>query len=228
HRKFHQHELTFRSIYAFTENFMLPLSHDEVVHGKGSLLARMPGDTWQKFANLRAYYGFMWTHPGKKLLFMGGEFGQGREWNFDAGLDWHLLDIHWHEGVRALVRDLNHLYRDIPALHEKDCESDGFRWIKGNAGEESVLAYARLGKRPGSVAVTVASFTPVPRQGYRVGLPEAGRWVERLNSDAQAYGGSGVGATGGAVEAEDVPWDGQPYSMEITLPPLATVVFVKE
>ncbi|WP_114394477.1 1,4-alpha-glucan branching protein GlgB [Oleisolibacter albus] len=230
HRRYHHNDLTFGLLYAFTENFILPLSHDEVVHGKGSILARMPGDTWQQFANLRAYYGFMWTHPGKKLLFMGGEFAQGREWNHDASLDWHLLDPDqggpWHVGVQRLVRDLNALYRNTPALSELDCEAEGFRWIKGNAAEESVLAYSRHGSTPGSVAVAVVNFTPVPRQDYRVGLPEGGFWREALNSDAALYGGSNLG-NGGGVTAEAVPWDGQPFSAPLTLPPLAALVLVK-
>ncbi|ACI99144.1 1,4-alpha-glucan branching protein GlgB [Rhodospirillum centenum] len=226
HRRFHHDDLTFGLLYAFSENFILPLSHDEVVHGKGSLLARMPGDTWQQFANLRAYYGFMWTHPGKKLLFMGGEFAQGREWNHDAGLDWHLLDVHWHRGVRDLVRDLNWLYRETPALHELDCESDGFRWIRGQSADDSLLAYARFGRQPGSAAAVVCNFTPVPRPRYRIGLPAGGVWREALNTDSALYGGTNIG-NGGRIEAESVPWDGQPFSAEVEVPPLATVIFVK-
>ena len=225
YRRYHHDDLTFGLLYAFSENFILPLSHDEVVHGKGSILARMPGDDWQKFANLRAYYGFMWTHPGKKLLFMGSEFGQGREWNHDQSLDWHLLDIHWHRGVKDLIRDLNRLYRDTPALHERDCEAEGFRWIKGNAAEESTLVYARFGHAEGSAAVTVCNFTPVPRHGYRIGLPRGGAWREALNTDAALYGGANIG-NGGTIVAEGMPWDGQPFSALITVPPLATVVFV--
>jgi 1,4-alpha-glucan branching enzyme len=230
HRRFHHNDLTFGLLYAFSENFILPLSHDEVVHGKGSLLGRMPGDDWQKFANLRAYFAFMWTHPGKKLLFMGGEFGQRREWNHDAELDWFLLDDagtgHWHRGLRDLVRDLNHLYRDTPALHERDCEPEGFRWIKGAASDESILVYSRHGAAPDRAAVTVASFTPLVREKYRIGLPFPGHWREALNSDAECYGGSNIG-NGGGVVAESVPWDGQPYSAEITVPPLATLVLVR-
>ncbi len=230
HRRWHHHEMTFGLLYAFSENFILPLSHDEVVHGKGSLLARMPGDTWQKFANLRAYFGFMWAHPGKKLLFMGGEFAQGREWNFDASLDWHLLDEAqggpWHRGVQAAVRDLNALYKATPALHELDCEAEGFRWIKGNASEESVFVFSRHGTTPGSVAVAVCNFTPVVREGYRIGLPEGGAWREAINTDGAVYGGSNVG-NGGGITAEDLPWDGCPFSAAITVPPLATVVFVR-
>lgn len=229
HRRHHHDDLTFGLLYAFSENFILPLSHDEVVHGKGSLLARMPGDDWQKFANLRAYFGFMWTHPGKKLLFMGGEFAQGREWNHDGQLDWHLLDDphggHWHRGVRDLVRDLNQLYRNTPALHERDCEAEGFRWIKGGSADESVLAYSRHGLTEQAVAVTVVNFTPVPREHYRIGLPRPGIWREALNSDAACYAGSGIG-NAGSVTAEALPWDGQPFSAEIALPPLATLVFV--
>jgi len=229
HRRHHHSDLTFGLLYAFSENFILPLSHDEVVHGKGSLLARMPGDDWQKFANLRAYFSFMWTHPGKKLLFMGCEFAQGREWNHDGQLDWHLLDDHggghWHRGVRDLVRDLNHLYRDTPALHERDCEGEGFRWIKGGAAEESVLAYSRHGFAEGAAAVTVVNFTPVPRQRYRVGLPFGGTWREALNSDAAAYAGSGI-TNPEPVQAETLPWDGQPFSVEIALPPLAGLVLL--
>lgn len=229
HRRHHHSDLTFGLLYAFSENFILPLSHDEVVHGKGSLLARMPGDDWQKFANLRAYFSFMWTHPGKKLLFMGGEFAQGREWNHDGQLDWHLLDDHggghWHRGVRDLVRDLNHLYRDTPALHERDCEGEGFRWIKGGAAEESVLAYSRHGFAEAAAAVTVVNFTPVPRQRYRVGVPFGGVWREALNSDAAAYAGSGI-TNPEPVQAETLPWDGQPFSVEIALPPLAGLVLL--
>lgn len=230
HRRFHHNDLTFGLLYAFSENFILPLSHDEVVHGKGSILARMPGDSWQQFANLRAYYGFMWTHPGKKLLFMGGEFGQGREWNHDASLDWHLLEVDWHRGVQGAVRDLNHLYRTTPALHELDCEECGFRWIKGNASDESTLVYARFAQSPdapGGMAVVVCNFTPVVRHGYRIGLPAGGRWREAVNTDAAIYGGSNQG-NGGAITAETVEWDGQPFSTAITVPPLATLVFVRE
>ncbi len=226
YRRFHHDDLTFGLLYAFSENFILPLSHDEVVHGKGSILARMPGDPWQKFANLRAYYGFMWTHPGKKLLFMGSEFGQGAEWNHDQSLDWHLLDIHWHKGVQSLIRDLNRLYRDTPALHQRDCVAEGFQWIKGNAADESTLVYARYGEAEGSAAVVVSNFTPVPRESYRIGLPHGGTWREALNTDAAVYGGGNIG-NGGAVVAEELPWDGQPFSAAVAVPPLATVVFVK-
>jgi len=234
HRRFHHNDLTFGLLYAFSENFILPLSHDEVVHGKGSILGRMPGDAWQQFANLRAYYGFMWAHPGKKLLFMGGEFGQGREWNHDAGLDWHLLDPDqgsvWHQGVQATVGDLNRLYRRVPALHELDCAAEGFQWIKGNASDESILVFARYAKnrgRPGGMAVVLCNFTPMVRQGYRIGLPDGGHWHEALNTDSGAYGGSNVGNAGG-VTAEEMPWDDMPFSTTVTVPPLATLVFVRE
>jgi len=223
HRRYHHHQMTFGIHYGFSENFVLPLSHDEVVHGKGSLLTRMPGDTWQKFANLRAYLAFMWTHPGKKLLFMGGEFGQEREWNHDASLDWHLLGNELHAGVRDLVRDLNGVYRSLPALHQRDCRADGFEWLEANAAEDSVLAFLRRGEDGTPPVVVVCNFTPAPREGYRIGLPEPGRWMERLNSDSTHYGGSGMGNLG-AVESEPVAWHDRPHSVELTLPPLSTVV----
>ena len=227
HRRWHHHQMTFGLLYAFSENFVLPLSHDEVVHGKGSILARMPGDTWQKFANLRAYYGFMWGHPGKKLLFMGQEFGQGAEWSHERGLDWHLLEIDWHRGVQRLVKDLNRLYRELPALHRRDCDGSGFAWVEANDAENSVFAWLRHGE-PGEPSVLVVSnFTPVPREGYRVGLPSPGRWRELLNTDAPVYGGSGMGNLG-SVEAGPVPWHGQPCSAALTLPPLATLFFVND
>ncbi len=224
HRRYHHHDLTFGLLYAFSENFVLPLSHDEVVHGKGSLWGRMPGDPWQKAANLRAYFAFMWTHPGKKLLFMGGEFGQEREWNHDRSLDWHLLDDPLHEGVRRAVRDLNRLYRSVPALHELDCEPAGFEWIEANDSDSSVLAYLRRGRDGRGLAVVVVNFTPLPRTGYRVGVPEAGRYVERFNSDAALYGGSDVG-NGGGAEATDRTHHGRPFSLDLVLPPLGALVF---
>jgi 1,4-alpha-glucan branching enzyme len=223
-RKYHHQDLTFGLLYAFSENFILPLSHDEVVHGKGSLLSRMPGDRWQKFANLRAYFGFMWTHPGKKLLFMGGEFAQEREWNHGQSLDWHLLDDPLHRGVQRLVRDLNHLYRQLPALHELDCEADGFEWVDASDHEQSVISFLRRSRDRDRPVLVVCNFTPVVRHGYRLGVPRAGVWRERLNTDETAYGGSGVTA-GGAVQSEAVSWHGRPQSIQITLPPLATVVF---
>ena len=224
HRKHHMGKLTFGLVYAWTENFVLPLSHDEVVHGKGSLINKMPGDTWQKAANLRAYLAFMWAYPGKKLLFMGGELGQWREWNHDASLDWHLLeDGPFHRGLSTLVRDLNWLYREQPALHELDCEPQGFEWIDCTDIEHSVVAWLRLGREPGRHAVVVCNFTPVPRHGYRVGVPEACLYRERINTDAAEYGGSGLG-NGGAVQAEPLSCHGRPASLSLTLPPLATLI----
>ena len=225
HRRFHQNDLTFGLLYAFSENFVLPLSHDEVVHGKGSLIGRMPGDHWQKFANLRAYFGFMWTHPGKKLLFMGGEFAQFREWTHEYSLDWHLLEYPEHAGVQRLVRDLNGLYGDLDALHARDSEADGFEWIDASDSEQSVVTYLRRGAA-GEIAVVACNFTPVVRHAYRVGVPFAATYEERLNTDARAYGGSGV--ANGPVTADEVTWHGRDYSLVLTLPPLATVVLVPQ
>jgi 1,4-alpha-glucan branching enzyme len=222
YRSFHHHELTFSMVYAWNENFILPLSHDEVVHGKGSLVDKMPGDRWQKLANLRALYAYMWTHPGKKLLFMGGEIAQWREWDAESSIDWHLLEERDHQGVQSLVRDLNRIYRDTPALWEIDFAPDGFRWLEPNDAANNVLAFARLGKDRESPLVVVCNFSPVPRHDYRVGMPRAGRWREVLNTDAPGYGGSGVGNLG-AVEAEALPWHDQPFSAELTLPPLGVV-----
>ncbi|HEV8388926.1 MAG TPA: 1,4-alpha-glucan branching protein GlgB [Dongiaceae bacterium] len=224
HRRWHHNKMTFGLLYAFSENFVLPLSHDEVVHGKGSILGRMPGDDWQKFANLRAYYGFMWGHPGKKLLFMGQEFAQGREWNYQQSLDWHLMDIHWHQGVRHLVRDLNALYRTMPALHQRDCDPAGFEWIEANDAENSVLSWLRYGHDGAAPILVISNLTPVPRHNYRVGLPFHGQWIERLNTDAATYGGSGMGNLG-AVMAEQVSSHGRPFSASFTLPPLSTLYF---
>ena len=221
-RKFHHNELTFRAMYASTENFVLPLSHDEVVHGKGSLLGRMPGDEWQKLANLRLLFAWMWAQPGKKLLFMGGEIGQWREWSHDRGLDWHLLEHAPHRGVRDWVRDLNVLYRDEPSLHERDCEPGGFEWVDCNDSEASVLTFLRRGRSPEDVVLVACNFTPLPRPGYRVGVPEGGRWRELLNSDATEYGGAGWGNMGG-VDAEPLPHHGRPLSLPLTLPPLGAV-----
>jgi 1,4-alpha-glucan branching enzyme len=223
HRKYHHNLLTFGLVYAYSENFILPLSHDEVVHGKGSLLAKMPGDDWQRFANLRAYLGFMWGHPGKKLLFMGGEFGQSREWSHDRELDWQELDDPKHQGVQRLVRDLNLLLRAAPALHRMDSDPAGFAWVEANDADNSVLAFLRLAGEAAPVLV-VCNFTPVVREDYRVGVPRAGRWVERINTDAQDYGGSSVGNLG-MIEAEPIPAHGRPYSLRLTLPPLATLIF---
>jgi 1,4-alpha-glucan branching enzyme len=222
HRRWHHDRLTFGLLYAFSENFVLPLSHDEVVHGKGSILSRMPGDDWQRFANLRAYYGFMWGHPGKKLLFMGQEFGQGGEWNFDGQLDWWLLDHTRHSGMRDCVRDLNRIYRAEPALHARDCEPDGFRWLVADDGDQSVLAWLRSGGPDDPAVLVVCNFTPVPRHHYRIGVPSQGDWTEVLNTDSLAYGGSGVGNLG-RVSAAAEPAHGFAASVELTLPPLATL-----
>ena len=225
HRTHHHDEITFGLVYAFSERFVLPLSHDEVVHGKGSLVGKMPGDDWQRFANLRAYLGFTWAHPGKKLLFMGGEFAQLREWNHDAELDWRLLQLPAHAGMRRLVRDLNHALRDIPALHVQDASPDGFAWVIGDDRANSVFAFLR---RDGEEnALILCNLTPVPRHGYRVGVPRAGRWAERLNTDAADYGGSGLG-NGGAALAEPIPAHGHAQSLALTLPPLATLIFTPD
>jgi len=227
HRKYHHNDLTFGLLYAYHENFILPLSHDEVVHGKGSLIGKMPGDRGQRFANLRAYYGFMWTHPGKKLLFMGGEFAQEREWNHDRSLDWHLLADPMHRGVQMVVRDLNRLYREIPALRQLDCEPDGFAWIDAGDSEQSTLSYLRRGRDPHELALIVCNFTPVPRFGFLVGSPRGGRWRERFNSDALDYGGSGLG-NAGLVVAEEHSVHGRPHALRLTLPPLATLILTPD
>jgi 1,4-alpha-glucan branching enzyme len=227
HRKYHHNEITFRMIYAFHENFCLPLSHDEVVHGKGSLINRMPGDDWRKFANLRLLYAYMYAQPGKKLIFMGGEFAQRREWSHDDSLEWHLLQWAPHQGVAAVVERLNRLYRSEPALHECDAEPRGFEWIDSNDADNSVLSFLRRGKTTDDWVAVVCNFTPVPRSGYRVGLPRGGWWGEILNTDAAEYGGSGVGNLGG-VEAKAIGAHGRPYSMEISLPPLAALYFKSE
>jgi 1,4-alpha-glucan branching enzyme len=226
YRRHHHHQMTFGIHYAFSENFVLPLSHDEVVHGKGSLLGKMPGDRWQRFANLRAYFGFMWTHPGKKLLFMGGEFGQEREWNHDRSLDWHLLASPEHAGLQRLVRDLNHYYRQQPALHELDCDPAGFAWIEGGDSGNSVFSFERR-SAGGQVVVVVCNMTPVVRQDYGIGVPRAGVWRERINTDASAYGGANIG-NGGILHAEATPMHGRPASLRLTLPPLATLVLEPE
>jgi 1,4-alpha-glucan branching enzyme len=226
HRMHHHNQLSFGLIYAFTENFILPLSHDEVVHGKGSLFQKMPGDRWQKFANLRALYAHMWAHPGKKLLFMGGELAQEQEWSHERSLDWHLLERADHGGVQALVRDLNRVYREEAALWEVDFEPSGFRWLEANDSSWNVLVFARFGLEGTRPLVSAGNFSPVPRTGYRVGLPCGGRWIEVLNTDAAGYGGSNV--VNGSFEAEQVPWHDQPYSAELTLPPLGVVWLVPE
>ena len=227
YRQYHHDEMTFGIAYAWSENFVLPLSHDEVVHGKGSLLAKMPGDRWQKFANLRAYLGFMWTHPGKKLLFMGGEFAQLREWNYNRGLDWELLDDVHHRGVQDLVRDLNRAYRELPALHVSDCDGAGFEWLQADNQEQSVFAWLRRGDVADPAVLVLCNLTPATYSAYRVGVPARGRWLERLNTDAESYGGSGVGNSG-ALAAEEEAWNGRDWSLEVTLPPLATLVLLQQ
>ena len=222
HRRYHQDKLTFRMLYAFHENFVLPLSHDEVVYGKGSLLGKMSGDDWQKFANLRALYGYMYAQPAKKLLFMGGEFGQWREWSHDGSLDWDLVDYPLHSGVQQWIRDLNRLYRSEPALHELDCEPAGFEWIDCGDAESSVVSLIRKGKSTANLVLMVCNFTPVPRQKYRIGAPHGGFWREALNSDATEYGGSGMGNRGG-VDADPWPQHGRPFSLPLTLPPLSAL-----
>jgi 1,4-alpha-glucan branching enzyme len=226
HRKYHHSRLTFSLWYAFTENFVLPLSHDEVVHGKGSLLGRMPGDEWQQFANLRLLYGYMWTHPGKKLLFMGCEFGQRREWNHEASLEWHVLQYPLHEGVQRWVRDLNRFYRTTPALYELDFSNAGFQWVDCDEADLSVISFLRLDSS-GAPILIACNFTPVPRADYRIGVPRGGRWRERLNSDAADYGGSGQGNLG-AVEATQQGSHGRRYSLNVRLPPLAVVVLTPD
>ncbi len=229
HRRHHHGEMTFSLVYAFNENFVLPLSHDEVVHGKGSMLAKMPGDRWQQFANLRAYYGYLFGHPGKKLLFMGCEFAQEREWNHDRSLDWHLLDdasgSNLHAGMRTLVRDLNLLYRATPALHQRDFGPEGFEWLTHDDAERSVIGFVRRGAQAGAFVVVVCNFTPGVQRGYRLGVPDAGRYRECLNTDSAHYGGSNVGTPLGAATAEPVACHGRGHSIVIDLPPLATVMF---
>jgi 1,4-alpha-glucan branching enzyme len=226
HRRHHHDQIRFGLVYAFSERFVLPLSHDEVVHGKGSLLARMPGDDWQRLANLRAYFGFMWAHPGKKLLFMGGEFAQWDEWNHDRALDWHLLERAPHRGVQHLVADLNRILVEEPALHQADHRPEGFAWVVGDDDANSVYAFLRLAPDAAPV-LAVCNFTPVPRHGYRVGVPAGGYWREILNSDSAFYGGSNLG-NGGGAQAAPVPAHGHPCSLELTLPPLATVLLRSE
>ena len=227
HRQHHHNELSFGLVYAFDENFILPLSHDEVVHGKGSILARMPGDAWQQFANLRAYYGFMWAHPGKKLLFMGSEFAQGKEWNFDAELDWYQCDNDWHAGVKSLVKDLNRTYQQVPALHQKDCEKEGFCWLDYENAQQSVYSFIRFGNEGEKPAIVVCNFTPEVHHNFNLGAPKAGFYKEVLNTDAEAYGGSNQGNNGG-VQSFEQAWQGQDHTISITVPPLSTVIFELE
>ena len=227
HRSWHHDELTFSLVYAWDENFVLPLSHDEVVHGKAALLRKLSGDEWQQFATLRALYAHMWAHPGKQLLFMGGELAQGTEWSEAGSLDWYVLDYPLHAGVRRCVADLNRAYRDEPALWEVDFRPAGFQWLVGDAREDNVLAYARYSADGARVLVSVVNFSPVVREGWRVPLPAAGRWLEVLNTDAADYGGSGVGNLGG-VEAVAEPLHGRSWSADVTLPPLATLWLARQ
>ncbi|MDB5847668.1 MAG: 1,4-alpha-glucan branching enzyme, partial [Rhodoferax sp.] len=227
YRKYHQGQLTFSMVYAFNENFVLPFSHDEVVYGKGSLLAKMPGDDWQQFANLRALYGYMWAHPGKKLMFMGSEFAQRSEWAHEGQLDWGLQDAPAHAGVQRLVRDLNTVYRAEPALFELDFDPAGFEWVALDDAEASVIAFLRKPKAGGATLLVVCNLTPVPRYGYALGVPHAGYWGELMNTDAAEYGGSGVGNFGG-ISAEASPAHGRPQSVRLALPPLSTLIFRHE
>ena len=227
YRKYHHHQMTFGLHYAFSENFILPISHDEVVHGKGSMLARMPGNEWERFANLRAYYGFMWGHPGKKLLFMGCEIAQPSEWKQAGEVDWGVLDHPNHRGIQRLIRDLNTLYRAMPALHVKDCEGDGFQWIEANAVEDSIYAWLRRGGPDDPPVVVICNFTPVERRDWLCGMPVEGKWREALNTDAEIYGGGNRGNLGG-VMATGEGFQGQPASARVTLPPLSTVILTYE
>ncbi len=226
YRKYHHNLLTFSLWYAFSENFVLPLSHDEVVHGKGSLIGKMPGDEWQRFANLRLLAGYLYGHPGKKLLFMGGEFGQVREWCHEESLEWHVLRFNYHRGMQRWIRDLNNLYRSEPSLYELDFHISGFEWIDFHDWERSIISFLRKGRKKEDVLLFVFNFTPVVRKDYRIGVPDSGRWIEVLNSDALEYGGSGAGNMGGCT-ADSIPFHGRPYSLNLTLPPLSVVVFRK-
>ena len=224
YRKYHQNDLTFSMTYTFSENFMLPLSHDEVVYGKKSIAGRMPGDEWQKFANLRLLYGYMFVHPGTKLLFMGCEFGQSKEWNFEGSLDWHLLQYPFHSGVKKLITDLNKLYKIQPALHEKQFNSEGFEWINYSDHQNAVLSFIRKGNHSKDDVIVVCNFTPVVRSDYRIGLPKKGKLTEIFNSDAVIYGGSGV-SNSGKIVIDAMPYDGRDYSIGLLLPPLSVVAF---
>jgi 1,4-alpha-glucan branching enzyme len=223
HRRWHHNDFTFGLLYAFSERFILPLSHDEVVHGKGSLIGKMPGDHWQKFANLRAYLGFMWTHPGKKLLFMGNEIGQWAEWGHDSEIDWALLDHPMHRGLHRLVRDLNRHYVEQDALHQRDADPTGFRWVVGDDAANSVFAFLRFAAPDAPPILVIANMTPVPRPGYRIGVPRDGRWHEMLNTDSAFYGGSDMG-NGGGVHTVPIPCHAEQQSLELLLPPLATLL----
>ncbi|CAM3708955.1 1,4-alpha-glucan branching protein GlgB [Flavobacterium chungbukense] len=224
YRKYHQNDLTFSMTYAFTENFMLPFSHDEVVYGKQSLIYKMPGDEWQRFANLRLLYGYMFTHPGTKLLFQGAEFGQTSEWNFEQSLDWHLLQYDFHSGIKRLITDLNHLYKSQPALYEKQFTGDGFEWINYSDHQNAVLSYIRKGNNPDENIIVVCNFTPVVRENYRIGIPKKGKLNEIFNSDAGIYGGSGVGNSK-SLKIESISYDGRDFSAELMLPPLSVTVY---
>ncbi|WP_300979140.1 1,4-alpha-glucan branching protein GlgB [Flavobacterium sp.] len=224
YRKYHQNELTFSMTYAFSENFMLPLSHDEVVYGKHSIAGRMPGDEWQKYANLRLLYGYMFTHPGTKLLFMGSEFGQSAEWNFEQSLDWHLLQYPFHKGIQTVITELNTLYKSQPALYEKQFSPEGFEWVNYSDHENAVMTYIRKGNDPKNDLIVICNFTPVVRENYRIGIPRNGELVELFNSDAKLFGGSGV-QQNGKLKVEATPYDGRDYSIALTLPPLAISVF---
>ncbi|RYY98674.1 MAG: 1,4-alpha-glucan branching enzyme, partial [Comamonadaceae bacterium] len=219
----HHGQLTFSLVYAFNENFVLPLSHDEVVHGKGSLINKMPGDRWQQFANLRTLFGLMWAHPGKKLLFMGGEFGQRREWTHDGELEWWVTDEPEHAGLQGFVRELNRVYRAEPALYQLDFSPDGFEWINADDADASVLVFLRKPRRGGLPVLVACNLTPLPRTNYIVGVPAGGVWRELLNSDAMEYGGAGWGNMG-SVTATSTPANGRPYSLALTLPPLSTLI----
>jgi 1,4-alpha-glucan branching enzyme len=224
HRKYHQNDITFSMTYAFTENFMLPLSHDEVVYGKKSIIGRMSGDEWQRFANLRLLYGYMFTHPGTKLLFMGAEFGQIKEWNFEGSLDWHLLEYDFHKGIKNFITDLNTVYKKHPALYEKQFEADGFEWINYNDNENAVLSYIRKGKNENDTLIVICNFTPVVREDYRIGLPKKGKLIELFNSDATIYGGSGLNNSN-PISIVSIPWNGRDFSAAINLPPLGISIF---
>jgi 1,4-alpha-glucan branching enzyme len=227
YRKYHHNQLTFSIWYAFSENFVLPLSHDEVVYGKGSLIRKMPGDDSQRFANLRLLFGYMYGHPGKKLLFMGGEFGQWNEWYHEQSLDWHLIGYPPHEGVQRWVKDLNNLYKNEPVMYELDFDIGGFEWIDFHDWEQSIISFIRKGKNTSDIILVVCNFTPVPRYNYRVGVPRGGFWREVLNSDSEGYGGSNLGNAGG-VEASPVPAYGKYHSLSLILPPLGVLFFKSE
>ncbi|MFN4299315.1 MAG: 1,4-alpha-glucan branching protein GlgB [Thermaurantimonas sp.] len=227
-RRYHHNQITFSLVYAFSENFVLPFSHDEVVHGKGSLLSRMPGDLWQKFANLRALYGYMYTHPGSKLMFMGSEFGQSSEWNHDGSVRWdQLANLSFSQGIQQLIIDLNHLYKNQEALYKKQYSPEGFEWIEANDWKQSVLSYVRKSGNPNNDLVIIANFTPVPRKDYRIGVPSYGYWKLILNTDDAKYGGSGMLKNGYKVKSDTTPWHGREHSIAVDLPPLAVVVFAK-